>query len=199
MPSSALAERPPAWTSARPLRRLTVDEYHAMGRAGVFAPDERVELLDGYLYAMSPIGIRHAACVRRLTRLFASAVGPRAIIDVQNPLRLSNHAEPEPDVTLLVPKDAYDVRLPRPDDVRLLVEVSDTTLPFDRDVKLPLYAREGVREVWIVALEEDRVYAYRKPTSEGYGERRTLGRGDELGVEALPDVRPFAVEEVLGP
>ena len=170
-----------------------------MGRAGVFAPDERVELLDGYLYAMSPIGVRHAACVLRLTRLFSRAVDPHAFVSVQNPVRLSNRSEPEPDLALLAPKDVYDTRHPRPDDVLLLVEVSETTLPFDRDVKLPLYAREGIREVWIVALEEDRVYACRKPTSEGFGEQRALGRGGTLGIEALPDVRPFAVEEVLGP
>ena len=198
MLTPALPERPPTSTSAPPLYRFTTDEYHAMGRAGVFAPDERVELLDGYIFAMSPIGVRHAACVRRLTDLFYARVHPQASVSVQSPIRLSNRSEPEPDVALLAPKDAYEARHPRPDDVLLVVEVSETTLPFDRDVKLPLYARERIREVWIVALEEDRIYTYRKPTAEGFGEQRTLERGDTLEVEALPDVRPFAVEEILG-
>ena len=185
-------------SAARPLRRFTVGEYHAMAAAGILTPQDRVELIDGYLFAMSPVGIRHAACVLRLNRLFSRAVDPQAFVNVQNPVRLSNRSEPEPDLALLVPKDAYEVRLPRPDDVLLLVEVSETTLAFDRDVKLPLYAHEGIREVWIVALEEDVVYAYRGPTAEGFAEARTLRRGEQLGVEVLPDVSPFAVDDILG-
>ena len=185
-------------SATRPLRRFTVGEYHAMAAAGILTPQDRVELIDGYLFAMSPVGIRHAACVLRLNRLFSRAVDPQAFVNVQNPVRLSNRSEPEPDLALLVPKDAYEVRLPRPDDVLLLVEVSETTLGFDRDVKLPLYAREGIREVWIVALEEDGVYAYRGPTNEGFAQEQTLRRGEQIGVAALPDVLPFAIDDVLG-
>ncbi|MGI9175237.1 MAG: Uma2 family endonuclease [Rhodothermales bacterium] len=188
----------PAPAAARPLRRFTVGEYYAMAAAGILKREDRVELIDGYLFAMSPIGIRHAACVLRLNRLFSRAVDPQAFVNVQNPVRLSNRSEPEPDLALLVPKDAYEARHPRADDVLLLVEVSETTFAFDRDVKLPLYALEGIREVWIVALEEDVVYAYRGPTDEGFAEARTLRRGEQIGVEAMPDVPPFAVNDILG-
>ncbi|MGI9173851.1 MAG: Uma2 family endonuclease [Rhodothermales bacterium] len=184
-------------------RLFTADEYHALGKAGILTEDDRVELIDGQIIAMSPIGSYHAAIVNRITHLLTTRLyrdsPPEAVISVQNPVRLSDHTEPEPDVVLLHPRpDFYASRLPGPQDVLLLVEVADTTLAFDREVKLPRYAAAGIPEVWIVALEEDRVDVYRQPGPSGYAEGTVLGRGEQVQIEALPDVGSFEISDMLG-
>lgn len=188
-------------TAATPpkIRRFTVSEYHRMAEAGILGEDDRVELINGRIYVMSPIGSQHAACVRRLTRLFILAARDQAEVSVQNPILLTPDSEPEPDVTLLTPRDdAYAARHPRPEEVMLIVEVSGSTLEFDRKQKIPLYAQAGIQEVWIVALDEDRVHVYRQPETDRYAEHTTADRGKSLTVQALPDAEPFAVEEILG-
>lgn len=188
-------------TTAQPptTRRFTVSEYHRMAEAGILGEDDPVELIDGQIYVMSPIGSQHAACVRRLTRLFILAVRDQADVSVQNPILLAPDSEPEPDVALLTPRDdAYAARHPRPDEVMLIVEVSGSSLEFDQSTKLPLYAQAGIPEVWIAALQADQLHIYREPTASGYAEHATCGRGDTLTVQALPDADPFAVEDVLG-
>lgn len=181
------------------VRRFTVSEYHRMAEAGILGEDDLIELLDGHLYVKSPIGSQHAACVNRLTRLFVLAARDQAIVHVQNPILLDPDSEPEPDVALLTPRDdAYAARHPRPDEVMLVVEVSGSTLAFDRDVKLPLYARAGIPEVWLAALDEDQIHIYRHPEADRYAEHATHERGDMLTVQALPEAGPFAVKDVLG-
>ena len=188
-------------TLAEKQRLFTADEYHALGEAGILAEGDRVELIDGQIIAMSPIGNLHFHCVNRLTLLFTERLyrrrPPEAIVSVQNPVRLSDHTEPEPDVVLFRP-GLDKARIPTAPDVLLLVEVADTTLAFDRQVKLPRYAAAGIPEVWIVALEEDQVDVYRRPGPDGYAERAVLGREDQATIEALPSVGPFDVDEVLG-
>src|SRR5437763_5948302 len=132
--------------AAKPMPRLfTVDEYNRMGKAGILTEDDRVELIEGEIIQMPPIGSRHASCVGYLTSELAFALRGRAILYVQNPFELSSHSEPEPDLSVLRLRDDRYVRhLPTADDVLLIIEVSDTTLAFDQRVKLPLYAREGV-------------------------------------------------------
>src|SRR5690554_3847041 len=136
-------------------RRFTVEEYHAMARAGILTEDDRVELLEGRIVTMSPIGSRHVEVVRRLTELFILRAREHAIVSAQNPVRLDRHSEPEPDLALLVRKEAYAARHPRPDEVLLLIEVAASTLAFDLREKVPLYARAGIGEVWVVALDEE--------------------------------------------
>ena len=131
-------------TTLRKPRLFTVSEYHAMVPAGVLCENDRVELIRGQIIPMSPIGSRHANCVDHLTELFIVRVRPQATVRVQNPIRLGNHSEPQPDLTLLIPKEIYAARHPRPDEVLLLVEVAVTSVDFDRQVKVPLYAEEGV-------------------------------------------------------
>jgi Uma2 family endonuclease len=139
-------------------RRFTVDEYYRMAEAGVFAPDDRIELLDGRIYAMSPISSEHAACVRRLTRLLIQGVGTNAIVSTQNPVRIDQNSESEPDVSLLHPRDDdYASRHPQPSDVLLVVEVAETSLEFDRTVKGSLYAQAGIPALWIANLEAGRI------------------------------------------
>jgi Uma2 family endonuclease len=188
-------------TTAQPpeTRRFTVSEYHRMAEAGILDEDDPVELIDGQIYVMSPIGSQHAACVDRLTRLFILAFHDRASVRTQNPILLAPNSEPEPDVALLAPRDdAYAARHPRPDEVMLIVEVSGSSLEFDQTTKLPLYAQAGIPEVWIAALDEDRLHVYRQPSASGYAEHATRERGDTLTVHALPDAGPFTVEDVLG-
>ena len=176
-------------------RRFTVDEYYTMARAGILTEDDRIELIDGLIIAMSPIGDPHVDCVNHLNRLFVLRTDPRAVVSVQNPVRLSDFTEPQPDLVLIRPGRAG---VPDAKDVLLLVEVADTTLAFDREIKVPRYAAAGIPEVWIVALQEERVEVYRKPGPAGYAETASFGRGEELTVEALPEVGTFAVDEIFG-
>lgn len=165
--------------------RLSVDDYHRMGRAGILAEDERVELIDGAIIDMTPVGSRHAEIVSRLTRTFVS--GTDAVVRVQDPVRLSDYSEPQPDLAVVKPR-SYTVAHPETEDVLLLVEVADTSLAYDREVKIPLYARHGIAEVWLVNLADETVEVFRKPTPQGYGERIELRKGDRLETERPPGI-----------
>ncbi len=176
--------------------RFTVDEYHRMGEAGILGPDDRVELIDGEIVMMTPIGSRHAACVDRCTHFFTRLVGDRAIVRVQNPIQLDDYSEPEPDISLLRPRDDfYATAHPLPGDVLLVVEVADTSIGYDREVKLPLYGSMGILEVWIVDLGRRCIDAYRAPIAGGYAERRTYQVDEKLRPAAL-DVE-VAVTDLL--
>ncbi len=184
--------------TVRPLRRLfTVAEYHRMAEAGILSEDDRVELLEGEIVTMSPIGSRHAACVARLTALLSGA-GRRAILWVQNPIRLGEHSEPQPDVALLKSRpDFYASSHPGPEDVLLVVEVAETSAATDREVKVPPYACSGIPEVWLVDLAEDQVEVFREPSARGYQDLRVLRRGDSLAPLLFPDLL-LPVDTVLG-
>ncbi len=178
--------------------RFTVDEYHRMGEAGVLHEDDRVELLDGQIVQMTPIGVRHAACVNRLNALITGLTGTRATVSIQNPLILGEHEEPQPDVAVLRYRaDGYQTGHPRALDTLLVVEVADTSLAYDRDVKIPLYARAGIPEAWLVDLTTDRIAVYREPHAGRYGHLRSAGPGDMLTPVHLPDVT-LAVTDILG-
>ena len=171
-----------------------------MGEAGVFGEDDRVELLDGQIYVMSPIGSEHAACVDRLTRLFVLRTGDDAVVRVQNPVRLNEHAEPEPDLALLQPRDdAYASAHPGPESVLLIVEVADTSLAFDRDVKLPLYAAAGIPEVWLVDLDERTIHVYHTPSGNRYTRHEVQDSDAELALASLPDLTPIDASDLLPP
>jgi Uma2 family endonuclease len=177
--------------------RFTVEDYYRMAAAGVLTEADRVELIEGEIVDMTPIGSRHMACVNRFTELLSVACRGRAIVQVQGPIRLGPHSEPQPDVALLRPRaDFYATGHPGPGAVLLAIEVADTSLDFDRTVKLPLYARHGVPEVWLVDLAAGRMEVCRRPTAAGYGETSRAGRGERLSPLALPDVA-VAVDDVL--
>src|ERR671918_1302076 len=144
-------------------RRFTLDEYHRMGETGILGEDDRVELIEGEIIEMSPIGSRHAATVARIHHVFSTRLASRAVVWSQNPLLLARHqSEPQPDVMLLAPRaDFYAGRLPEPSDVRLLVEAADASVLYDRRTKLPLYARSGVAEAWLVDLQAGQVEGHR--------------------------------------
>jgi Uma2 family endonuclease len=177
-------------------RRFTVHDYHRMGEAGILYEDDRVELIEGEIVEMAAIGTGHFTCVNGLTRLLVRGVGDAAIVSVQHPLRLDEHTEPQPDLTVLRVRD-YRESLPKPEDVLLLIEVSDTTLSYDRGVKLPLYARAGIREVWIVDLPGEVIERHTDPSVDGYRSSERARRREEIKSAALPELA-FRVEAVLG-
>lgn len=178
-------------------RLFTVKDFHRMGEAGIFREDDRVELVAGEIADMAPIGSRHAACVARLTALFSPVQG-RGIVWPQNPLRLGELSEVQPDLAFLRPRqDFYASTHPGPEDVLLIVEVAETSLDYDRDVKVPLYARAGIPEVWLVDLAGERVHVYRRPTPQGYQEVQRLQPGARVTSQAVSGLE-VSVEEILG-
>ena len=185
--------------AAPPAKRLfNVDEYYAMAQAGILGEDDRVELIQGEIVVMSPVGSRHAGCVKALAALLFGAAGQRAVISVQDPLRLEESTEPEPDLAVLAWRaDSYRGRHPEPRDTYLVVEVADSSLDLDREVKLPLYARHGVPEVWAVDLRANCIERYRSPGTDGYDESSTCSGGDRLAVPGL-DLEIEAGEIVPG-
>ncbi|MBI2917807.1 MAG: Uma2 family endonuclease [Chloroflexi bacterium] len=179
-------------------RRFTVEEYYRMAQAGVLTEDDRVELLEGEIVEMVPIGSRHASVVYRLTHYLAQRLEQRAILGVQGPVRLGEHSEPQPDLALLRPRaDFYADAHPGPEDIMLVVEVAETTSDYDRTVKVPLYTRAGILEVWLVDLTADQIEVYCDPSAEGYRERRVARRGEDVTPQALPGVS-LSADEVLG-
>lgn len=178
-------------------RKFTVEEYYKMAEMGILKAGDRVELIRGEIVEMSPIGTRHAACVSRLTRLLTIRLGNRATASPQNPVRLDNDSEPQPDVALLQPReDFYEEQHPQPADIFLLIEVADTTVESDRSIKIPLYAENNIAEVWLVNLPENCLEVYRQPTATGYQSVGNFYRGDRLSLQAFPDVS-LSVDEVL--
>ena len=178
-------------------RRFMVDEYHGMAEAGILHEDEPVELIEGELIQMAAVGSRHMACVMILGEWFTPRLAGRARVSIRNPVRLSSGSEPEPDVAILRPRpDRYRTALPRPEDVLLVIEVSDTTLRYDRDVKLPLYAAAGIPEAWIVDLEGRRILVYRAPAGAAYDDTATVEQGT-VSPAAFPDI-VISGEELLG-
>ncbi len=191
----------PEETMAVPLRRrrFTLDEYHRMGEAGILHEDSRVELIEGEIIEMSPIGSRHAATVARIQAFFAERLGRRAIVWSQNPLLMPRHeSEPQPDIILLERRaDFYAGALPEPRDTRLLIEVADSSLAYDRHTKVPLYARAGVAETWIVDVDHRRVEIHRGPGARGYRDVRTPGADERFASLAFPDV-DVTLADLLG-
>jgi Uma2 family endonuclease len=170
--------------------RLDVEEYYRMADAGIFGEDDRIELIDGELIDMAPIGQGHAAVVTGLAEVLVLACNRRAIVSPQNPVRLDRWSEPRPDLAVLRRRaDFYATGdRPGPADVLLIVEVADSSLAFDRGVKLPLYARAGVAELWIVDLKRRVVDAYREPAGEGYRETATYRPGEQVALALAPEI-----------
>jgi len=179
-------------------RLINVDEYYRMVEAGILGEKERVELIEGELIAMAPIGDGHMGTVNAVNYLLVLAVGERGVVSVQNPLRLSNFTEPQPDFTVLAARaDFYRKKKPTPDDVLLLVEVAHSSVRYDGTVKLPLYAQHGVPEYWIVRLDIGVVEIYRDPAPHGYRSVHEVRPGETLDIARLPGVT-LPADRVLG-
>ena len=177
---------------------FTVDEYHRMSEAGILSESDRVELIEGEIVKMSPIGKHHAACVKRLNSVLNRRAGDYAIVSVQDPIRLDDYSEPEPDIALLNPRDDfYAQELPTVKDVLLVIEVADSSVEYDRDIKLPLYAKAGIPETWIVNVRDDRIETYSQPANGVYKRARFTNRSEAISPEVLPDL-VISVKEILG-
>ncbi|EAR21580.1 Uma2 family endonuclease [Nitrococcus mobilis] len=164
--------------------RLTTADYHKMGAAGIFRPTDRVELIEGEIIDMAPIGSAHAGIVALLNNRLVPAMAGQAIINVQNPVVLGEHSEPQPDLSILKPRpDFYRNSHPTPADIMLLIEVAETSIDFDREIKLPLYARHDVPEVWLVDLRQKVLTMHRTPIEDMY--RETLQPSDLTRVVSL--------------
>ncbi len=180
-------------------RRFTVDEYYTMARSGILREGDRVELIEGEITQMIPIGSRHIIGVNCVVNCFVTLqVEKKAILSVQNPLRLDDYTEPEPDVVLLEHRAEFlKNQMYGPADVLLIVEVSDTSLIYDRDVKGPLYARFGIPELWLADVEGKTVTVYRTPSPRGYEEMKTFRAGQTLSPLAFPELT-ISVQDILG-
>jgi Uma2 family endonuclease len=182
--------------------RFTVEEFHKMGEAGIFSEDDRVELIDGEIVEMTPIGWRHIWCVRQLNRILVrfadgrTMSGERYEVAVQDPINLDKHGEPQPDLVLL--HNPPVGRLPGPAEVALVVEVADTSLGFDRDVKLPRYSEAGIAEAWLVDLDFVTVEIHSDPGPGGYRKTTRYTRGDRVESATFTNLA-FDADEALPP
>ena len=179
--------------------KLSVEDYYRMADAGILGEDDRVELIEGELIDMAPIGQDHATIVDRLNEALVLACAKRAIVSAQNRLRLNRLNEPQPDFSVLRRRaDFYGTgERAGPSDALLVVEVADGSLRFDRTVKLPLYAQSGVAEVWLVDVKRRSVETYRRPVGDRYSETSVHVRGEALALSAAPEIR-VQVDEIFG-
>jgi Uma2 family endonuclease len=171
-------------------RRFDVDDYHRMAAAGILSEDDRVELIDGEIVTMTPIGPRHNAAVDRANRALVTAVGDRAIVRVQGSVRLDRFHEPQPDLTLLRPRpDFYASTLPGPSDILLIIEVADATLEYDRQLKRNMYASAAVPEYWLVNLDAHTIVRHTNLKGSEYHDVREYRRGDDMPLPTGGTVR----------
>ena len=178
-------------------RRFSADDYQILGKEGILTEDDRIELIEGEIVVMSPIGDRHLACVDMLASQLFGGVRGEAIVRVQGSIRLGKYSEPQPDIALLRHRDDYYAsRSATPEDILLLIEVADSSLDRDRNDKLPRYARAGVPEAWIANLLDDCVERFRNPTEDGYSDVIRLIRSNTISPELLPDVE-LRVDDIL--
>ncbi len=181
-------------------RRLSVDDYLAMGRAGILDEDDRIELLNGRLIDMPPIGPSHSHSVDDITELFTRRLyvedPPPARVRVQSPIQLDEHSAPEPDIVLYDPNTPRD-RHPQPDDIFLVVEVAESSVEYDRDVKAPHYAAAGIPAYWLADLSNETLDVFRQPEDDGYAERHRHRTGDELTISTLPNIEAVPVGEIV--
>lgn len=184
-------------TATTDLRSLSVQDYHRMVEAGILAADERVELIEGQLYTMAAQGTAHSAAVTRIDRMLSRRLAGRALLRFQDPVQLSDFSEPEPDVAVvqLDPLD-YEDHHPTPREIFWLIEVADSTLRRDRDLKVPVYGRSGIAEYWILDVQERCLYVFRQPEHGGYGMEQKLYGQDTVIPLAFPDCA-IAVGELL--
>jgi Uma2 family endonuclease len=169
-------------------RRFTADDYQRMGQAGILGREDHVELIDGEIIAMTPIGTRHCASVDRANRAFVTKAGDRAIVRVQGSVRLDLYSEPEPDLVLLRPRaDFYASAHPGPADILLIVEVAESSIEYDRDVKAHVYARSGVLEYWLADLNENVLLRHSSPGDGAYRNVQRYTRGQSLAPQLLPE------------
>jgi Uma2 family endonuclease len=179
-------------------RHFNIAEYYRMAAAGVLSENDRVELIEGEIIEMNPIGSRHAACVGRLTKLLERLAGDMGIVWVQNPVQISDYSEPLPDVALLKRRDDFYAQAnPQATDALLIIEVADSSVEYDKGIKIPLYAEAGIPEVWIVNLPNEIIESYARPLNDTYQEISMTKRGESLAAKSVPGLI-IEVNQILG-
>ncbi|TRX55957.1 Uma2 family endonuclease [Fulvivirga sp. M361] len=182
----------------QPSRRLiNVEEYYSMAEAGILTDKDRVELIHGEILEMSPIGSRHASVVMRMNNVLSELIKKDAIVNIQNPIRINDLNEPEPDITLLkYQNDYYADHHPQPKDVRIVIEVSDSTYAYDKEIKLPLYASARLPEYWIINLEKSEIEVYKTPSGNRYKKMEIFYYDDEIRIDFCS--RLIKVKSLIG-
>ena len=162
-------------------RLVNVEEYYKMAEVGILQPSDHVELIRGEIYTMSPIGSKHAGIVKRLTKLLNDLFRDEVILGVQDPIRLSDENEPEPDISILKYREDYYINgHPTPKDILAIIEVADSSIKYDKEVKIPLYASHGIPVYWIVDIENDMIEVLSNPIEGSYNEKKVYSSGDVL-------------------
>jgi Uma2 family endonuclease len=179
-------------------RKFTVQQYHKMVDSGILTENDRVELIGGEIIEISPIGTKHTACVNRLVNLLVQLLGKMVIVAAQNPVNLNYNSEPQPDVVLLKPRDDfYENAHPQPEDIFLLIEVADSTVIYDREEKIPLYAQANITEFWLVDINAQVVEVYQQLTAAGYQQMQKFTSGQTLSILGFPDIN-ITINEIFG-
>ncbi|MGB7207443.1 MAG: Uma2 family endonuclease [Pyrinomonadaceae bacterium] len=190
----ALAVREPTYSRFP----ISVEMYHLMAERGVFAPEDRVELIEGELFEMSPIGSLHARCVNFLNRFLVTSAGSEYIVQVQNPIILNDLSEPQPDFSIVRHRqDFYKDGLPEAPDVAVVFEIAETSVTFDKNVKFRRYAAAGIPEAWLIDLTGERVEVHSQPKENGYGIIKIYQRGENAVSEMIPSI-DLSVDDILG-
>ncbi|MBD2457814.1 Uma2 family endonuclease [Nostoc sp. FACHB-87] len=178
--------------------KFTVPQYHKMIESGILTEDDRVQLIRGEIVEMSPIGTKHAACVKCLNKILSTKLRDRVLIAIQDPVELNDNSQPQPDVALLKPRDDfYADAHPQPQDILLLIEVADSTIIYDREEKIPLYAEANIIAVWLIDINEQVVEVYQQPTATGYQHIQKFSGGEILSIPGFSDVT-ITVNEIFG-
>ena len=184
---------------SREKRKFTVAEYYRMAEVGILGPEERVELIEGEIIVIPPIGPEHAGSVDIISNRFVRKLDDRFIVRSQNPIHLNDGSEPQPDVVVArFRDDYYTAAHPTPADILLIVEVADSSLAYDRDIKAHVYGRNAIPETWVKNPPEDCIERFTEPGPEGYAEHTIHRRGETITPVALPELE-LAVEELLPP
>ena len=177
--------------------RFTIEQYYKMGEVGILGIEQRTELIEGEIIEMSPIGAKHAACLSKLADLLRDRTRNLVLVRQQNPIQLSDRSEPQPDIAVVKKRQDYYLEShPIPTEIFLLIEVADSTLKYDRDVKVPLYAKAGIPELWIANLEAQVFEVYRQPSETGYKQVQIYGKGEVINLQILPDVA-ISVDDIM--
>ncbi|MBI5206656.1 MAG: Uma2 family endonuclease [Candidatus Firestonebacteria bacterium] len=180
------------------IHRFTINEYYHLAKAGILQEDDNVELIEGRIIDMTPIGSKHASCVKRIMELLINRLQKKATIGVQDPIDLNEQTELEPDITILIKRaDFYAEHHPRPEDVLLIIEVADSSLEYDKTVKIPLYAKANIQEVWLINLIENIIEIYRNPSQIGYKFYEKASKEDTIFPLCFPDIN-IKASEIVG-
>ncbi|HXG85252.1 MAG TPA: Uma2 family endonuclease [Pyrinomonadaceae bacterium] len=188
----------PEKTSVVKPKRFSVEEFYKMTEAGILPEESGWEVIDGYLLDKMTIGSKHASIVKRLNRILTNLVANQAVISIQDPVHIDEYNEPEPDIALLEPReDFYAAGHPSPPDVLLLIEVSDSTVEYDREIKKTLYAEAGIPEFWLVNLKNETIEVYTQPKNGSYYSARILEAGETIDSKSIENLT-LSVAEILG-